>query len=727
MRENNPGIINEFLGQEICGILDQMHYPDFYKRITYVILKFFESEERILFFQVPNEELTYNNNERAEDSYWNEFCDVIAYAIRLAMKSGRLCPTQCPYPGDWYRNGDNFLLLSAENERYPYYFLNGDRDRHLSFRCVNENTAPTKTQKNQLLQNARAIYQLIRIPNQINNGYNNCCDEIRLLNCDRFVNNQFASAVEICPAIQGQMSLAGRYVMPIVNICNARNNYPDSDIVAIVGDYAFDRIQGALNSLTPRGRTSKLILVGTLPPVCLLNNNPFTITLSFREIYNYFAPRRVEYVNPTFVEIEFPWLVGTLNSLRTILEPYQERLGNETYNHIYELSKSWLTDMRFNNEELERFKAYFESFIYDAIGNDNLLNDAYEAIIDWSTALEYDSVANPKQDYARAHGITNVVYRKRSIRRQVRDFENGSRILMDAPYHGDYNRSNPISEVMRYVLFPNLSCVYYRDIETHRKNSAERYLARDPFFYERNDDADYQEPDNNTFNLEEYLDWERRVGDSCSRIYNTERVSFADGTQDRLSGDVLISNEDGSLNCVPYADITERVGTTITYYAQNNDNNQLFDQLVTNYYVLDNRNIEYYVELWQNAFRELINNNYNGSIEQFANDFGINANVCRNHLNGTSRFMNNNPFNRVLEALRQNRLISPEERRYIIAAKRFYNGSAISFGSRLKEALYQFAIDNQFQSDFLRILEERTGHNATYLAENFLFTKTINA
>ena len=177
MRERIPEKIREFLGKDICDNLPKT-FPDLYERIAYIVVKFLQSEEKILFVQFPIEDLT--NKENKKDQYWDEICDVIAYAIRLAMKSGELRPSELSYPGDWYKNGDTFLLLSSEEAEHPYYFLQDENDR-LIFRCLNPNYAPPKTTKNSLIQNAKVIYRLTAIPGQTKKGYDSCCKEIEIL------------------------------------------------------------------------------------------------------------------------------------------------------------------------------------------------------------------------------------------------------------------------------------------------------------------------------------------------------------------------------------------------------------------------------------------------------------------------------------------------------------------------------------------------------------------
>lgn len=60
----------------------------------------------------------------------------------------------------------------------------------------------------------------------------------------------------------------------------------------------------------------------------LLERNPQTVTLTFKDIHDYCAANRnVEYVNPEFIAIDFPWLTDSMQSLKIYLINIEIRLG----------------------------------------------------------------------------------------------------------------------------------------------------------------------------------------------------------------------------------------------------------------------------------------------------------------------------------------------------------------------------------------------------------------
>ena len=529
----------------------------------------------------------------------------------------------------------------------------------------------------------------------------------------------------ICPAYSRTLPHAGAFVKPIVDILRVNPCYPNSDILAIIGDKAFGLVQGALNSLEPDGSTKKLLIFGTLPTTSMRESNPMTITFSYREIHKYCAPRNVEYFDPQFIEIDFPWLKEVLIALKDILEKYREQLGNTNSEHIYNLTRGILSSIQFSREKLDKFKEYFVRFLDERIEEEDS-PELYDKIVGWLDSLSYDSDSNPKQDYTRQND-GRIILSNRSIPRQLYRMETyGSKLILDSPCHDCQGDNNPISTVMRYHLFPKLRCLYYKDIETQRMNRAKRNINNDPFFSVDAISAEQNSEEVAIVKLEDYIDLEPYQRDFYSLVYGAEKVIFTDGSSEQLSGDVIFSVNDEGLKRIAVTDIMDKEGKTIIFYSQNANNREIFNHLVNGYYNFpEGRDVDYYADLWQNALRDLIEQTPKESLEALCKELKISKTVLNNHIDGRSKFMQKNKFEKVLDMLKHKGLINDEEKLYIKAAKTFYNSSSKSFGSQLKDALYRVRIDENDKTDFLRKLEAKTGYNAKDLMEEFIFTKTI--
>ena len=729
MKEQCPQKICDFLGEKICQNLPNS-FPELYQRITYIILKFLQSKEKILFLQFPLEDLT--NEETCKGKFWDEICDVIAYAIRLSMKSEELQPSQLSYPGDWYKNGDNFLLLPSEGEPYPFFFLQAVKKEgnltKLIFKCKNSNYAPKKTVKGDLINSANSIYKLNEIPSQLQNGYDKCLQEIKLLNCGDVESKKFSSAVAICTAYTTAPPQAGKYVKPVVDIQRPNNSLPKPEVLAIVGDKAFKHIQKALSRIDPKGPTKKLIVFGTQPTVPLRESKPVTITLSFKEMHKYCELKEVKYFAPEFVEIDFPWLKDALGDLSKILNKYSDQLG-DTSKHIYNYASYILASIELSKNYLDMFKEYFEKLIDTEISTAH--PEICNSIKDWLDNLSYDTDSNPKQEYNREKGGTIILHRNRSIPRQLRNLENreeyGNILILDSPRHDYMGETHPISDVMRYHLFPQLHCLYYKGIETSIMDQAIRNIGKDPFFSEVGVSEGPQAEETNEVNLQNY-DQEPYPRDAYSSVYGAERIDivFNDGSSEQLSGDVLLSKNGESLKKISVTDIKEPEGKEITYYSQNNNNQKIFKSLFNNYYdFTDDKGIDYYVGLWQNALKRLIKQTEKNSLDSLCKQLNITNAVLNNHIDGKSKFMTKSKFTKVLNVLVAKGLIKEDQLNYIKNAQSFLNSNSSSFGRKLKDALYRFRINENDKSKFLQIIEKKTRYNAADLVENFLYTKTI--
>lgn len=545
------------------------------------------------------------------------------------------------------------------------------------------------------------------------------------MKCNKANNAQFSSASAICPAAGYSLEYKGEYVKPIVNVLTTNDDsYRKSDIVAIVGDRAFDRIQSAINGLNPHGPIKKLIVFGTQPNGYLLEHSPLTVSFSFKDLHEYCAPTKVNYYEPEFIELEFSWLKDTLASLDDLLAKV-DQLSDEVSKHIRNLARSILADINFNNDKLTQFKEYFKDFINEKIDEPEIC----QSIIDWSNDLSYVSSSNPKNDYAE-NARAKILRSDRSIRRQLCDLEGyGNCLVIDAPYHGHKYDVNPISTVMRYHLFPRLICLYYKEIETPCMEKSKAKLRKDPFFASQEDNTSNTESSNSengeNIRLEDYFDREieRYKCDFYEKTSAHKSVQFEDGTKESLYGGVLIK-VDERLQRVSIADVSEK--ESITYYSQNNENQELFEGLVRAFYEFpEGKNVTYFVSLWQNAFRKLIDGYDEGSLKKFYEDYKISEAVCNNHINGTSKFMKGEKFDSILQLLVDNELLNSGDVKYIKAARDFMASKNITFGSNLKDALYRYRIDENDIDDFLKKIQRTSRCSLQDLMENFLHTKVV--
>lgn len=736
MNEVTLETIKNYLGNRLYNRILRDGYPPLYLRICYEVLHFLnDSEKHVLYFNMPAEE--YTNNVKKQDEYWRKTCDIVALALRLALRQDRLNPSELSYPGTWYNENDKFLLIPDENDGEPYYYLNGVRNNNNTTLTFIWRPLPNRglcgynrQKKNEVIKSAKAIYRLNDIPGQLNRGFTSCNNEINILNLYDNENARYSTGFIVCSPDYGKYKFAGEDVLPVVDMLNANSRIPRSaDIAIVVGDKAFGRIQQLLNALHPYGPIQKLIVYGSQPTMYLLERKPQTVTLTFKDIHDYcVANRNVEYVNPEFIAIDFPWLTDSMQSLINILDKYRDQIGDDNVKHIYNMSRKILADINFSKTRLNNFKEYFPKFLDKIL--DNIYNeDVFSELEDWASGLTYNSDSNPKLAKATELGAVKAVDLDHSIYRQVKGLGGeGNIIVIDAPPHTNNPQYvNPITTLMRFHNFARVKALYYSEVETRLMDRTSFNLRRDPLYYEDIPEEQNVTADDDAFRIEDYFENDETVNYSVRRVYSVDRTEFTDKTKEIIYGDVLVYEPDESLRRMPFNAIENPSGLTITYYSQNAEESDLFNKLASAYCNLPgDRDIRYYSYLWQEKLKTFVSKLDRNGISRLCQEVGIKRNVLNNHLEGRSMFMRKRPLNIILSKLISAGLLTEDEAKYVKAARKFMQVNYIDFGLKLKSALLDYKLnpDGDLPS-FMQDLLDRTDSTMDELENNFLNTKTI--
>lgn len=388
-------------------------------------------------------------------------------------------------------------------------------------------------------------------------------------------------------------------------------------------------------------------------------------------------------------------------------------------------------DIDFSSSKLDRFKTYFVDFIekiLENIYNDNIFIDLEE----WISNLSYENDSNPKKDYVSAKKAIKSINPNKSIHNQLRELEgNGNLIVIDAPLHkNDITCLNPITTVMRYHNFAEIRCLYYKGIETSLMKYSLSNLNQDMLFSNNDDSVKNIAGQNNEvyeFRLEDYFDYNEKQNNFINRNYDIEPTLFTDGTEEYITGDILVYKEDETLTRFTFKDIENPCGLTIIYYSQNNNNSKIFDRLVSAKCEFpEGKDINYYSNLWQEALRKMVNTLNNDARQKLCKEIGVSINVLNNHLNGDSKFMRISPMRKTLQKLMENNLLTKADANYVLAARKFMYGNNISFGLQLKDILFGYRLNQVgiIPDDFQNILS-KTNLTMEILIDSFLNTKTI--
>lgn len=741
MTRINSEIIDKVVGNTLDEYFNENRnvFPDLYKRCYYEMIEFLKDKDnKILFINIPIEELSDNDN--GQENCWIDLCNFIVWVQRISLKKDKFDSSQLGYrEGDesWYKVGDFFLLVPENNNQHNYYYLSAEkfRDgkkitfRNHSLRGEGNIYNINNEQKKALIQNAKSIYRICRIPDQLNAGFSACENEIKLLEiCNPIVDSEFKRATLMCSPCPQSLSNAGKYVYPIVTVLNANGRVQASDIVVVIGDKTFGSVQNLINSLTPRGPIKKLIVIGSQQPQYLLNQDYKEVVYSFKDMYDYCASDRFkkknEYNDPKFVEIDFPWLVETLKNLQEILNGMIGIIGEENKRHLYNYVRMIFSDINFSKTVFENFKVYFCNYIDENIEDVSVGKKLKE----WINFLSYDCDSNPKLDYSNAqNGNRKIITPRKSIARQVRGGW-GYYIYLDAPIHrGDNSSVDDITMVMRYHNFAKIVGLYYTGIESGLKTYSERNLKKDPLYSIVNE---FNEQDRtNNFNLDDYIVTDE-IENYIKRIYRYDQnvVEFTDGDSLSIDGKVLLWDMDKEYcELRAFDDIDKPNGRTITYYSSNSSNSDMFDQLFKHYLGLpEDGDIDTYSNLWHRKLKEYLGDDEIKK-EQFCKKINISSQILKNQLDGISKFIqSNSSMEKALNILLENNKIDDKQKEYIMKARKCNNSESISFGAKLKSSLLKYKMNGEMDAEITYILGD-LNINIDNIVNEFLYTKKINA
>lgn len=695
-----------------CTLLPE-GLPNLYKRISSEIIKFLnDNEHKILYLQWPTEELTNKTNKKG--TLWQEICDVISYAIRVCLK-----------PQYEYNKAKNYFIRCGEEEYYIKKDENSNRVIAPFYNCpYRKKLNFTGKNKESLLNSAiqdKNFYE-IEIPNDNKKNLSKKVkEEVCVLSSNKYFQNENLQTAAIYCSPYYDFKLAGQYVYPKVETFNSNGDFVKKDVIAIIGDKVFDKIQRIVN-INPK----KLIVFGTSHHNYLMNQNPYVVTFTLKEAYEYCNTKNnYKYVEPQFIAIKFDWLsnkIKELNDCLRLLQQEDNGLIDEDIRFILNLFRYPLTSINFTRNDLEEYKKSLIDYIDERLYN--IREDTFDKIVEWIECISYEEYnnTNPKKKYLESQNNCIFIDINRSIQRQLNDDINdkfNGKLVMDLPkYSRDVPIEFPICNIMRYRLYAQVIVLYYEDIQDDNMRYVKNSLNNNPYFPNHNAEQESTNM-NGAYRLEDYMyDYIEYLNESNSSQFET--IYFVNDTFAQITGDVLLHKDNGEYQYINAKDINQYSGRTITYYVKHD----CFDDLMRGFLGLPkDRGIDYYVTQWHNALQQYIS--IEGS-ENFCREFGISQQILNNHLNGTSNFLTKRKFEKVLRFLKERGYLDEEEMKFVLAARNMQGVENIKFGKKLKESLFEHIINpesNKYETFFNKILSEESTKES--LCEKFLSTNII--
>lgn len=731
---------NSYIGKFDKAVLDKTSkYDDifgvkeiFFRCVFYTLKDFLEDpNSNELFIKIPIKELGTRPN--AIDANWRRFQDVITNVLGMAtineqvdllknFSIDRRCIGKV-----YYCHNDN-KIENVKNSPSLWEIVesdltdNGVRPKEL---FPSKKHYLTKQAIDLLNKNKHCSYLMkcapicydARIKRHIEYVYN----KIELYKRFHF-ENQFKSALII-----GFNDGAKRYERVYSNIYFAspvqfQTSYDDStcnqEIQCFVGDRKYmNNIDDIRRNLYLEHSSKKVIYIGSEFEDYNPNERRKIFEFSYRDMYHYFAHDKF----PNFKSycLPFSWLNEQILSLHELMGTIPELNESQKKNILTRVFKDFVGfEIKKLDEDDYRD---FEDFLYE---NTNLNAEDEEKLTNWYSQLAYGE-KTPKQQVLdsikrqQSAGMIHVV-KPYSYKRNLESYlkkENASSI--NIPVDIKFDSFNSL-EIVKFLLF-NLAMgsIYLLSYVENKKIHKFLYdesnccngdyrISTFGIRYEKLSD----DTEEDKFDLMEYFNdelFENLEKEAAESSFNLQKylIKNSEGREDSITGNVIVGNRILSISEIfEYKDdyLPERV----TYYKTPEDFSHIME-IIKNFPV--NQGFTYYSSLWKKKLSSYCEEKYSGNIkEMHKKDFPfLPKSMMRLYVDPDSSVAFPRKFILLLLKLSKLNVITQEEKQYLAAAHGISNKSS-SYGSQLKESLYNFKITNEkdsFLESYDRHCEQR--------------------
>ena len=533
------------------------------------------------------------------------------------------------------------------------------------------------------------------------------------------------------------------------------------DVIIVVGDERYKYRRPSFRNCAAK----KIIYIGTEPPC---DDIP-VYSFSYREMYRYCSPDGSRFKEPKMVRnIPFPWRDEALSNLKELLDELSESddgLTVDVKRSIIRNLKTRFSNIDFNHESWNEQK-YDIEFDFDCDP------DTIDGIKEWCEGLEYSEESNPKMDVIRNLDVQPTLVFGKYWRKHLR-YDNPTGIYLpdknvDNTYISEFKKlvnihnhividsasycrgQNDVplykayKHLLKHHLFADVTALYYHDEENYAKallwylsKEFDCYNCEKRIVYEtsihRNDIIDstiVELPDEEIlFTLEDFMD----ANDSSDSWNVSESkqiiVTFRDGHQDRIDGDVLIKRDNGyertKIQLLEDRDFNEE-NIEIVYYV----NPEEFERYMMSQFVFkEGLDIYFYENMWKKALRDYISKgNRQKLVEKISDKTNITKDKllrylndnCRNKFLGSGREMN-----RLCELLSTEGYIRHDDIINIILAKNAYD-SFKKNGKKLKKDALDYKMSSRNRIPTIRTISRRLYLTVDEIVDSCLSTGVIS-
>ena len=729
------------------GLDNQDRMKAFYEHVMYVVNSFLEEDEtRELFIQLPTEELA-NRDSKGEDAKqvkrFRWLNGTIAACLQMAtieqLRNNLFVSKETDYNNtiNRYHVGDYFL---AKKHDGGYYYVDtiGNDDHHSRLRFYNSQNGKLQGNPREAFDDCVSGFfvRISKIPAQLRNGINQICNAIDTVNKTPNISKRFRSAAFVST---GAYSPLNERVITDNSLFNLPFKFfsdylsaisYNPEIIIVCGDPRYLKVAQAYRNSDAK----KIIYIGSEAPFERIKTYPFT----FREIYRY-SSLRMSFTEPTMNTLTFPWLEERQRELEVVLDDCMkndEDFTEEDRNRVLRNLICSLSRYDFDANQLKRIK---EKYSDDNIDEEfNLSIDVSDNTIakisSWIQSLEFDDV-NPKANWINSQKATLILGKNSSYRNNVKRLCGYSNKIV-ADNLTDSNKDKRYPYILRYHLFANIIALYYKN-ENYALRKLQKYIDKEIEYYA----VDYRKALGTDISidisqpveelpgwLDKFFDEEYNINVSISTQSDKCYVTFEDGTNDIVDGEVIADlGEDG------YDTINIREagkGMEISYYHTPKN----LDELIAACEEYKERwnMVSKYSNLWKDKFKEAYNSKISQGISReeaikaICDASGLKKEIVKSYTKEyDSRFLRSKKeMRKALNYLESLHLISEDDKKKVMLAK-YHSSISLKFGTILKKVLYDSFMNDSSNSSLLDEISKNSGFSKNAIFESTIVTNKI--
>jgi len=729
------------------GLDNQDRMKAFYEHVMYVVNSFLEEDEtRELFIQLPTEELA-NRDSKGEDAKqvkrFRWLNGTIAACLQMAtieqLRNNLFVSKETDYNNtiNRYHVGDYFL---AKKHDGGYYYVDtiGNDDHHSRLRFYNSQNGKLQGNPREAFDDCVSGFfvRISKIPAQLRNGINQICNAIDTVNKTPNISKRFRSAAFVST---GAYSPLNERVITDNSLFNLPFKFfsdylsaisYNPEIIIVCGDPRYLKVAQAYRNSDAK----KIIYIGSEAPFERIKTYPFT----FREIYRY-SSLRMSFTEPTMNTLTFPWLEERQRELEVVLDDCMkndEDFSEEDRNCVLRNLICSLSRYDFDANQLKRIK---EKYSEDNIDEEfNLSIDVSDNTIakisSWIQSLEFDDV-NPKANWINSQKATLILGKNSSYRNNVKRLCGYSNKIV-ADNLTDSNKDKRYPYILRYHLFANIIALYYKN-ENYALRKLQKYIDKEIEYYA----VDYRKALGTDISigisqpveelpgwLDKFFDEEYNINVSISTQSDKCYVTFEDGTNDIVDGEVIADlGEDG------YDTINIREagkGMEISYYHTPKN----LDELIAACEEYKERwnMVSKYSNLWKEKFKEAYDSKISQDISReeaikaICDASGLKKEMVKSYTKEyDSRFLRSKKeMRKALNYLESLHLISEDEKKKVMLAK-YHSSISLKFGTILKKELYDSFMKDSCKSSLLDEISKNSGLSKNAIFESAIVTNKI--